>query len=86
MRRLVCALSADGWATARSRRRTRLVRRFASESEYRAAVAKARFTVAAHLTASQPVAYYAVLGNAVGTRDQRQREITPERYRAGNAR
>jgi hypothetical protein len=31
------------------------VRRFASESEYRAALAKARFTVAALLTGNQPV-------------------------------
>lgn len=51
---LVCALAADGWVTAKSRRRTRLVRRFASEADYRAALAKARFTVAAHLTGSRP--------------------------------
>lgn len=51
---LVGALVADGWTTAQACRRVRLMRRFASDSEYRAAIARARFAVAAHLAASPP--------------------------------
>jgi hypothetical protein len=49
---LVCALVDDGWRAVKDHGRVRLVRRFASDSEYRVALARARFTVAAYLMRS----------------------------------
>jgi hypothetical protein len=44
------ALAADGWEVAEQAGRRRLfVREFESDGEYRSALARARFTVAAHL-------------------------------------
>jgi hypothetical protein len=44
------ALAADGWKIAEGGRRRRLfVREFDSDGEYRSALARARFAVAAHL-------------------------------------
>jgi hypothetical protein len=72
MARLVCALVADGWTTAKACRRVRLVRRFATDSEYRVAIARARFTVAAYLMGNPPGQSYAPCGDVADPRDMRR--------------
>jgi hypothetical protein len=49
MTALLRALADSGWTAEEARGPVRLMRRFATASEYRAAIAQARFTVAAHL-------------------------------------
>jgi hypothetical protein len=50
MAALLRVLAAEGWELTTTRRRARLARRFTTKCEYRAALAKARFAVAEHLT------------------------------------
>jgi hypothetical protein len=50
------ALLSDGWKTVKGKRRGLLVRRFGSTTEYRAAVASARFKAAEYLVEPRQIA------------------------------